>query len=151
MRDVYVRTLPTIIRCEILWKLTRLLYEILKASRQQLCAVEQRLTESQKLQRVPGVDKLFYRRGDDVSVLLFVTKVVDDFIVARSRYMLQTFWHQLNCRFKLGNVKWDKKFKFLGCIIPRDTCRSISLSMPRYLEDLPVAAKFMDKQALLLV
>lgn len=81
-------------------------------------------------------NNFFYERGDDGSVLSFVTKDVDDFIIVGSCYMIQTFLHQFNYRFKFGNVRRNENFKILRYITSRDNSRGVSLSMPKYLEEM---------------
>lgn len=100
---------PILIQRGILRKLICLPYGIVEAGIQWLCAVEQWFTKSLKLRHAPEVDQPCYKRREDSSVSMFVTKVVDDFIIAGSRNMIQTFLHQLNYRFKLGHVKQNKK------------------------------------------
>lgn len=104
----------------VFWKLLRLLYGIFEAVRQWLCAVEHWIQRKFDVQKTMSIDQLFYKRGEDVSIILCVTKVVDDFLVSGSTENTKQFFAALNSKFALGRKSTRSTLKILGCFIRVD-------------------------------
>lgn len=132
-RTLFVRPPKKLCQKGMVWKLLRLPYGIVEAGRQWLCAVEQWMLEEYGLDKVPAVDQLFYKRGEDMRITLIVAKVVDDFIIGGFASEITSFLESLNKRFKIGRSNRGMNLKFLGCSISREECR-VTLSMPDYLQ-----------------
>lgn len=134
-REIYVRPPSRInTRQNTVWKLQRLPYGIVEAGRQWLCAIETWMTSVYKTGRVPGVEQLFYKKGENGRLELLIAKVLDDFFMAGFPSAVGAFTNALNNRFQLGHVGTGPGFKFLGCDICKNSAGDLRLSMTDYLQ-----------------
>lgn len=136
-RDIYVRPARdwTTVR-GILWKLSKLPYEIADAGLQWKTVFEDWMLTQGGLQRVCGISQLFVKRDINGSLCLLVAKVTDDFLLGGSVEEMQIFVTELQKRFIVGKVVINQKIHFDGCEITQDGDGSVRMSMIRYLERL---------------
>lgn len=133
-RDIYVRPPRRIDhRQSTAWKLLRLPYGIVEAGRQWLCAIEDWLTRKYNMNRVLGVEQLFYKKGEDGKINILVAKVVDDFLIAGTTEAIDSFLEALGQHVKIGHIGRSDKLKFLGCCVTQSPSGDIELSMSEYM------------------
>lgn len=81
-------------------------------------------------------DQLFYKKGDDGNINIFVAKVVDDLLIAATQTAQDHFLRELNRQFTLGRTTKKDTLNFLGCSIICDKPGDLIFQMPDYLERL---------------
>lgn len=103
-RQISVRSSRTLVAKEFVWKLTRLPYVIVYAGRRWLCAVKEWMTKDFGLERIDAVDQLFHKKEEDGPIVLFVAKVVDDFIITGATSSIEKFIQVLDQAIILGQI-----------------------------------------------
>lgn len=68
--------------------------------------------------------------------MFFVTKVVDDFILASLSIVIDDFLNKLDRKFKLGRINKGTNLKFLACSLQRDDEENLKLLMSDYLKSI---------------
>lgn len=117
-----------------LWRLTKLPYGIVEASRQWQQTEETWMLQEMKFDRVKGFSQLFTKRDYKSQMALFLAKVTDDFLCSGAPKTITQFMHHLGNRFAVGKTVVDEKFHFNGCEVKQDSARNVRLTMKRYLE-----------------
>lgn len=85
-------------------------------------------------ERVPDFKHLFYKKGENGRLELFIAKVADDLLMAGFPTAIANFTTALDQRFQLGHVETESILKFLGCHIRRGPAKDLQLSMTDYFQ-----------------
>lgn len=76
----------------------------MEVDRQQLCVIASWLISIVGVGRVTEVNQFFANREGDGKIVLLVTKVVDDFLIAGDETRIAEFFQTRNTRFSLGKI-----------------------------------------------
>lgn len=83
-------------------------------------------------ERVPGVEQIFYKKGENGRTELLFAKVVEAFLIARFPNAIASFTTALGQRFQLERVETEPNLKFFGIHISKDIARDFQLFITDY-------------------
>lgn len=84
---------------------------------------------TQEVSEVHGLQQLYVKRDTDRSILLIMAKVVDDFLLAGTKYAIQNFYRNLAERLEVGRFIFREDLIFNGLQISQDAYFTVSISM----------------------
>lgn len=86
------------------------------------------------LKQITGLPQLLVLYNEDSSIMLVVTKVVDDFLLAGTPSAIQAFHDAIAKRFAVENFVFDKYIVFNRLHIPQESDGSIFANIQEYLD-----------------
>lgn len=89
-----------------------------------------------RLSTIPGLQQVFVKYDDNGNIILIVTKVVNDMLMAGSRMEIMRFHDKMTKKFKVGSFLIDKPIVFNRLHIKQGSDFSITASMQEFLEQI---------------
>lgn len=120
--------------CGKLWQLLRLPYGIPEAGRQWALVMEFWMLNDMRFQRVRGASQLYIERDREGNIILIITKVTDDILMAdtiEAMYWLSRAMHKI---FGLSKLIIDETISYNGCRITQTDDRTTYMGMTAYLK-----------------